>query len=33
MVITAEMGKIAQKKLRRLSLKFKDESLGAIKMF
>ena len=33
MLITAEMSKIAQEKLKRLSLKFKDESFDAIKMF
>ena len=31
MVITAEMSKIAQIWLKRLALKFKDESFGAIK--
>ena len=32
MLITAEMSTIAQKWLRRLPLKFKDESFGAMKM-
>ena len=32
-LITAEMSKIAQEKLKRLSLKFKDESFGARKIF
>ena len=33
MLITAEMSTIAQKWLKRLPLKFKDESFGAIKFF
>ena len=33
MLITAEMSTIAQKWLKRLPLKFKDESFGAIQMF
>ena len=32
MLITAEMSTIAQKWLKRLPLKFKDDSFGAIKM-
>ena len=33
MLITTEISMIAQKLLKRLSLKFKDESIGAIKFF
>jgi len=33
MLIIAEMSTIAQKWLKRLPLKLKDESFGAIKMF
>ena len=33
MAITAEMNAIAQKKLKRLPVKFQDETFGAIKNF